>query len=533
MNEEPPATLPALLAHVVGNRADHPALVMPGEALTYAELDARSARLARALLAAGAGKGARLALLAPDGALWLTAFLAALRIGALVTLVSTLSTPAELHHVLRHGDCRFLIAARRFLRHDYAATLEAALPGLATATPRALCLADAPYLRAVWFDEAGGAPWAEPLDLLLGGAEDIEPGLLAAAELQVAPSDEALVAYTSGSTAQPKAVVHRHWALARHSPELARMFALQPEDRMMVLLPAFWLAGMSTVLQVLSMGATLVWPGSTDVDEALDLISSAKVTRVNAWGDRQPLLVRRAVERGIDLSHIPEFSGFPGGQGKPPIPRMYGMTESFSAHSAHPLDQPLPPGKDGGFGRALGGYERRVVDLDSGAVLPPGEIGEVQIRGPALMAGLYRQRRADIFTPDQYYPTGDIVRIDTEGWLFPEGRLGDRIKTRAANVSRLEVEAVLLALPEVEQAVVAGLPDEEAGEIVVAAVVCAEGAELDEDTLRTALRQTLSSYKVPRRIVFVDAEDIPRTQTGKVRLSELRELVASRADIPI
>lgn len=517
-----PESLPALWAHVVAARGDHPALIMPGETLSYAELDVRSARLARALLAAGLGKGARIALLAPDGELWLTAFLAASRIGALLTLVSTLSTPAELAHILAHSDCRMLIAARRFLRHDYARTLEAALPGLAQSKPGAIHIPAAPYLRAVWFDDAEGAPWAGSIDALLAGADKVSPALLASAEAQVAPSDEAVLVYTSGSTAKPKAVVHRHWALARHSPELARMFALRPQDRMMVLLPAFWLAGMSTVLQVLSLGATLVWPGCTDVDEALDLIESARVTRVNAWGDRQPLLLRRAAERGIGLSHIPEFGGFPGSDGKPPVPRMYGMTESFSAHSAHPLDQPLPPGKQGSFGRALNGYERRVVDLETGAVLPPDGIGELQIRGPALMAGLYKQRRSETFTPDGFYPTGDVVRIDADGWLYPEGRLHDRIKTRAANVSRLEVEAALLALPGVEQAVVTGLPDAEAGEIVVAAVVPAKGATLEEAALQQALRDTLSSYKVPRRILFVQADAIPRTQTGKVKLSELR-----------
>lgn len=523
-----PETLPALWAQMVAARGEHPALIMPGETPSYAELDTRSARLARALLAAGIGKGARIALLAPDGVLWLTAFLASLRIGALLTLVSTLSTPAELAHILAHSDCRMLIAARRFLRHDYALTLEAALPGLAESKPGAIHLSAAPYLRAVWFDEAEGAPWAGSLDALLTGADGVPAAIFAAAEAQVAPSDEAVVVYTSGSTAQPKAVVHRHWALARHSPELARMFALKPEDRMMVLLPAFWLAGMSTVLQLLSLGATLVWPGSTDIDTALDLIASAGVTRVNAWGDRQPLLAKRAAERGIDLSRIPEFGGFPGGNGKPPVPRMYGMTESFSAHSAHPLDQPLPPGKEGNFGRALNGYERRVVDLETGAVLPPNQVGELQVRGPALMAGLYKQRRAQTFTADGYYPTGDVVRIDADGWLYPEGRLHDRIKTRAANVSRLEVEAALLALPGVEQAVVTGLPDAEAGEIVIAAVVPAQGVVLAEEALRETLRTTLSSYKVPRRIALVGADDIPRTQTGKVKLFELRQMIAER-----
>ncbi|MGE3692769.1 MAG: class I adenylate-forming enzyme family protein [Novosphingobium sp.] len=513
---------------MAAERGDHPALVMPGEVLSYAELDARSAWLARALLASGAGKGTRIALLAPDGVLWLTAFLASLRIGALLTLVSTLSTPAELAHILAHSDCRILIATRHFLRHDYAETLELALPGLSEATADTIHVHTAPHLRTVWFDDTNDAPWACSIDALLAEADSVPLAFLTAAETQVAPSDEAVVVYTSGSTAQPKAVVHRHWAMARHSPELARMFALQSEDRMMVLLPAFWLAGMSTVLQVLSQGATLVWPGSTDVDEALDLIESAGVTRVNAWGDRQPLLVKRAAERGMDLSHIPEFGGFPCGDGTPPVPRMYGMTESFSAHSAHPLDQPLPKDKQGGFGQALNGYERRVVDLESGAILLPGEVGELQIRGLALMAGLYKQRRTDTFTADGFYPTRDIVRIDAEGWLYPEGRMHDRIKTRAANVSRLEVEAALMALPGVEQAVVTGLPDAEAGEIVVAAVVRAGSAALEEAALQQALRRTLSSYKVPRRVIFVEADDIPRTQTGKVKLSELRAMIVAK-----
>jgi acyl-CoA synthetase (AMP-forming)/AMP-acid ligase II len=530
---EPPATMPALLAKICAERGEHPAVVTPGETATYAQLDRRTAQLARALLAAGAGKGARIALLAPDGVLWLTAFLAALRIGALVTLVSTLGTPPELAHILRHSDCQLLIAARRFLRHDYAATLAAALPGLETAEASGLQLPAAPYLRSIWLDDAKGLTWATPIAELLTLADS--PGapsaaLLAAVEREVAPSDEAIVVYTSGSTAQPKAVVHRHWALARHSPELARTFALKPNDRMMVLLPLFWLAGLSSAMQVLSIGATLVYPETPDIDAALAMIGQFDVTRVNAWGDRQPLLVKAAGERGMGLSHIPDLSGFRDETGEllPPKVPMFGMTETFSAHSAWPLGHRLPPGKEDSFGRAIGGYERRVIDPDTGRVVPPGEAGELQVRGPSLMAGLYKQRRSDVFTPNGFYPTGDLVRIDAEGWLFPAGRLGDRIKTRAANVSRLEVEAALLALPEVDMAVVAGLPDADAGELVVAAVVPAEGTAPTEQNLRKALRATLSSYKVPRHIVFVCAEDIPRTATGKVRLSQLAAMIGAR-----
>lgn len=532
-DREPPSTVPAFLRHIAGERGAHPAVVTAHETVSYAELDRRSARMARSLLAAGAGKGTRIALLAPDGILWLTTFLASLRIGALLTTVSTLCAPPELAHILESSDCQHLIAVRRLLNHDYAQTLEAALPGLDKQRAGRLRLPQAPYLRSIWLDEPDGRAWASPLaqlDELADAPDAPSPALLAAAESEVSPSDPAVVVYTSGSTARPKAVVHRHWALARHSPELARNFALTPDDRMMCLLPSFWLAGMSMVTQVLTIGATLVYPASPAIADALGAIETLGVTRVNAWGDKQPQLVRAAREGGIDLSHIPDLSGFRGPDGKllPDKIAMYGMTESYSAHSAHPLGLPLPPGKEAAFGRAINGYERRVVDPETGTELPPGQVGELQIRGPAVLAGLYKVEDAKVFTPDGFYPTRDLVRIDSDGWLYPAGRMDDMIKTRGANVSRLEVEAALAALPGVETAIVAGLPHPDMGKAIVAAVVPQKDAAITEDALRAALRASLSSFKVPRRIVFIDREDIPRTATGKVKLVETAGLIEAR-----
>jgi acyl-CoA synthetase (AMP-forming)/AMP-acid ligase II len=527
--EELPSTLPALLADVVARRSSHPAIVTAGETLCYAELDARSAQLARALLAAGAGKGARVALLAPDGVFWLTAFLASLRIGALLTAVSTLSTPPELAHILQHSDCQFLLAQRRFLKRDYAGVLEAALPGLNESRTGALKLADAPFLRTIGLDGTEVPGWARPLDDLLAGARAIPPALLIAVEREVAPADPAVVIYTSGSTAQPKAVVHAQWTVARHPVVLAEKFALTPDDRMMCLLPLFWLAGLSMALQVLSIGATLVYPDTPAIDDALAMIAHHGVTRVNAWGGKQEQLLAAARAKGVSVLAIADLAGFRDGQGLLDDKiSMYGMTESFSAHSAEPLGVRVPPDKTDSFGRAIGGYERRVVDPASGRILPPGEVGELQIRGRAMLAGFYKTDRRAVLTPDGFYPTGDLVRIDAEGWLFPAGRIADVIKTSGANVSRLEVEAALMALPEVTHAVVTGLPDAQAGALVAAAVVPLPGATPDEQALREALRGRLSSFKIPRRIVFVAEDDIPRTATGKVRLHALAGLIQAR-----
>lgn len=531
---EPPSTVPALLARIVAARGDRDAVATAAETISYAELDARSERLARALLASGAGKGTRIALLAPDGIFWIVAFLAALRIGALLTLVSTLCTPRELAHILRTSDTQTLIATPRFLRHDYRATLESAFPDLAGQTAESIRLGDAPYLRSVWFEDATPSSWARPIAAMLARPGQPDEALLAAVEAQVAPSDEAVIVYTSGSTSEPKAVVHSQWNLTRHPPELAKLFLIDPDDRMLPMLPAFWLGGLAMAMQVLCRGATLVYPLSPEPEVVLETMLACRANRVNGWGDGLLRLRELAVSRGgVDVAAVVGLGPFRDAGGEI-IPQhlqsnMLGMSETFAPHSAEPIDFRLPEDKAGASGRAVNGYERRVVDPESGAVLPVGEIGELQVRGAALMSGFYKKRRADVFTPDGFYPTGDLVRIDGDGYLTFVARRGDMIKTRAANVSRLEVEAALNALPGVALGAVAGLPDAEFGEVVAAAVVTEPGVTLDAERLRAALRETLSSFKVPRRITFVAEDDIPRTATGKLKLHELAAMIAARS----
>lgn len=531
--EIPLSTIPAMLAGLVATRADHDAIATAAETVSYAELNERSARMARALLAIGAGKGGRIALLAPDGMFWATAFLAALRIGGLITCISTMVTPKELAHILRNSDTQILLSARRFLSHDYARTVEAAFPALAESAPRELLLEDAPFLRSVWLDDADGAPWAGSIGDLLGRADAVAPALLAAVEAQVTPGDEAVIVYTSGSTSLPKAVVHTQWNITRHPPELAKLFLIQPEDRMLPMLPAFWLGGMAMFFQVLSQGATLVYPASPDLEVIVETIKALRVNRLNGWGDGLARLRKLAPGRGIDIDAIVGLGFFRDAKGELIPPQfqsgMLGMSETFAPHSAEPLNNRMPDDKPFSCGRPVNGYERRVVDPETGAEVPVGEIGELQLRGGALMSGMYKRRREEVFTPDGFYPTGDLVRIDADDCLYFIARRNDMIKTRAANVSRLEVEAAMNELAEVELAVVTGLDDAEFGQIVAAAVVPAKGASPTEEGLRAALRETLSSYKVPKRIVFVQADDIQRTATGKLKLHELGKLIEGRS----
>lgn len=528
----PRSTIPELLARHARERGDHPAVMSVPDTVTYAELEQRTAKMARAFLALGAGKGTRMALLAPDGVFWITTWLAALRIGALLTTVSTLATPPELAYILRNSDVQILIAARKFLRHDYGVNLTAALPRLAESKVGAIKIVAAPFLRSVWMDDPSGLSWAGSVGDLIARADAPDATLLAAVEKEVVPSDDAVIVYTSGSTSTPKAVIHSQGNLTSHGPELARIFMIKPTDRMMPLLPAFWAAGMAMATKVLCTGATLVYPESPDLEVVADTVARFKANRMNFWGGNMATLRDMIEARGVSTEGMFAPGPYRDARGEM-IPShlqatTFGMTETFSCHSGEPLNVRMADDKAGAAGRAVNNYERRIVNLETGEVAPFGEVGEMQVRGGALMSGFYKVERRKVFTPDGFYPTGDLSRMDADGYSYYIGRRGDMIKTKGANVSRLEVEAAMRNLPDVDLPIVVGLPDPDIGQVVVAAVVPKSGATLTEEGLRNALRGTISSFKIPRHICFIAHEDVPRTTTGKLKLHELAGMISGR-----
>jgi acyl-CoA synthetase (AMP-forming)/AMP-acid ligase II len=527
-----PATVGAVLRRSVAANPAHDAIVTCAETLSYEALAERSATMARALVAIGAGKGTRIALLAPDGILWLTTFLAAMRIGAILAPLSTLCTAPELAYLLRHCDAQIFIGVRRFLRHEYAERMTAALPGLADSRGL-LRLRNAPYLRSIWLDEA--TDWAGSLDALFAraaGPDAPDALLLAAMEEEVAPSDDAVIIYTSGSTSLPKAVLHTQRSVAHHPQILGEHFRIKASDRMMPLLPLFWIGGLAMALEVLQAGGTLLYPESPALDTVCDSILKLRANRVNTWGPQLARLRAAVAARGVDVESIGGLAQLREPNGKPiPVERaanMLGMTESFGPHSSEPLDTVLPAHRVGSSGRATSDYERRVVDPASGEVLGFGRSGELQLRGGGLMKGFYKVDPRQVFTPDGFYPTGDIVRIEEDGHLFFEARRGDMLKTSGANVSRLEVEAALRTLPEVALPIVVGLPDAEIGQLVVAAVVPTEGSKPTEASLQAALRERLSSYKMPRRILVIAPDEVLWTPSNKIRLADMAQLIAAR-----
>jgi acyl-coenzyme A synthetase/AMP-(fatty) acid ligase len=193
------------------------------------------------------------------------------------------------------------------------------------------------------------------------------------------------------------------------------------------------------------------------------------------------------------------------------------MTETFGPVGAEPPAGILPPEKAGTMGRTVAGYEREIIDPDTGASLPPGAVGELRVRGPGLMVGYYKREREDTFDPDGFFRTGDRCSIDADGFLSWHGREGDLIKTSGANVSPVEVEQLLLSQPGVAEAIVFGIPDAERDEAIAAVLVPARDAEIDVAQMRTWLQSEISNYKVPHHYAVRRADEIPRTESAKVR----------------
>jgi acyl-CoA synthetase (AMP-forming)/AMP-acid ligase II len=204
---------------------------------------------------------------------------------------------------------------------------------------------------------------------------------------------------------------------------------------------------------------------------------------------------------------------------------LLGMTESFGPYSGYRLDRTLPPGKEGSCGQVFDGVELRVVDLDTGAPVAAGETGELQLRGPNLMRGICGRTRADVFTEDGFYATGDVGRLDADGFLFLTGRRDDMFKVRGATVYPSEVERALHALPAVQRAYVVDVHGASGAPEVAAVVVLAAGAgDTTTDRLASEAKQRLSSFKVPTRWCIVAADDVPMTTTGKVDKAGLQRL---------
>jgi fatty-acyl-CoA synthase len=529
-------TLPGFLREVTARYAGREALVLHhpdgrAERWSYAELYDQAMAVARALVASGVGKDSRVGVLMTNRPEFVAAVFGAGLAGAVAAPISTFSTAVELEALLQASQIGVLLFEGRVLKKDFAALLCGIEPGVGAGRPGGLAADRFPFLRtlAVVGGGAGGAieGWA---DFLARGAE-VSPSLVEARADAVKPADPGVLFFSSGSTGKPKGILSTHRGVAIQCWRWRRMLGLADDVRAWCANGFFWSGNFASVLgATLASGGALVLQPTFDPAEALRLMEAERVTRPFAWPHQYEQLAAAPNWLDVDLSSF-RYADRVNLVGQHPTVSTtftephasYGNTETFTISTAYPSNTP-PEVSGGSHGLPLPGNTIKVVDPLTGEALPRGAHGEIAVKGPTLMLGYIGVPLEQTLDAEGFFRTGDGGYVDAEGRLFWEGRLNDIIKTGGANVSPLEVDEALAAYPGIKVARTVGVPHDSLGEMVVSCVVPREGERLDEEAIRAFLKARLASYKVPRRVLFVDEQDLALTGSAKVKLGELREL---------
>jgi malonyl-CoA/methylmalonyl-CoA synthetase len=480
----------------------HPFLVhADGRVVSYAAMEAHSARMARLLAERGLQAGDRVTVQvakSPD-AVWL--YLACLRGGYVFQPLNDAYQKDELAYLI--GD---------------------ALPSLLVCDPRSEALFQdlAPVSCSVLtLDDNGGGTLGVAARSV--GAEFETVGRRS--------DDTAILLYTSGTTGRPKGAMITHGNLASNARALVAVWGFSPTDRLLHALPLYHAHGLCVGLGcTLMSGASMVFLPRFNARETLTQLARCTVMMgVPTYYAR--LLQEPGLDHGV-CGHIrlfisgsaplsPEvFAAFRTRTGHAILER-YGMTETGMI-SSNPLDGERRPGS---VGRPLPGVSLRIADRDD-RELSAGEIGEVQLRGPNVFAGYWRQpqQTAASFTVDGFFRSGDVGSLSADGYVTLTGRSKDLVISGGLNVYPREVELLIDSLPEVAESAVIGAAHPDYGEAVVAVVVPAPGAQPAEAGIIAQLKQRLAGFKVPKRVFVVP--ELPRNAMGKIEKTTLRSRYA-------
>jgi fatty-acyl-CoA synthase len=530
-------TLGDLLDEIAAATPRRLAVVFRDERLDYADVKARSDGFALALLAAGVRRGDRVALLVTNRTEWLVAAFGAAKIGAVTAAISTFSTPRELGWTLEHCGASVLVTLDTFRGRSFLGALRDLCPELARSAPGALHSAKLPALQTVVAVQGGPTAGVFSLADFLARGTGVGTAELAAAQRMVRPEDICYILYTSGSTAAPKGVTLAHDPLIANAFDIGERMHLTAADRVWLAVPLFWSFGSANALPALmTHGGSIVLQESFEPGEAIALIERecctvyygmANMARAMREHSSHPGRRLGAMRTGLTIGPPEDIAMTIEAVGAAELCNVYGATETYgncAVTDAHdPLDQRLHS-----QGLALPGMTIQAIDPMTREALPADEVGELVVEG-FVTPGYYRASELDAAAFDESggFLTGDLGSIDRDGRVRFRGRLKEMIKTGGINVAPLEVEEVLLQHPDIIQAHVFGVPDAAKGEIVAAAVEPRPGAAADAAAIIAFCRDRLASYKVPVRLAFYSADQLPRTPTGKIHKPSLADAFAA------
>jgi fatty-acyl-CoA synthase len=498
---------------------------------SYQTLWEHSARVARALLAAGVGKDSRVGVLMSNRPEFVASVFGVALAGAVAVVLSTFSTVVELEYLIKVSGVSILLYESKVANKDFDAVLLQLEPAISSAAP--LLSVKFPFLRhLVRFDpknvDGAAAGAIESWTDFLERASAVPPALVEAVAATVKPSDSALLFFSSGTTGLPKGILHAQRAAAIQWWRWPRILGVSGDVRCWTANGFFWSGQLSMVLGCgLSCGGTVVLQPTFEPEEALEIMQKERVTIPFAWPHQWARLEGARNWNDVDLGtlrYVDPRSPLARhrtvrttGWYEPPA---YGATETFTIVAAMPDFKPAV-GTEHLQGPPLPGNTLKIVDPFSATVLPRGQRGEIAVKGPTVMLGYIGTPLTETLDAEGYYHTGDSGYVDGSGQLFWEGRLSDIIKTGGANVAPREIDNILLTYPGIKLSRTVGVPHDTLGEMVVACLVPHEGAQLQETLIRDFLVAQLASYKVPRHLLFFDEQEFAMTGSDKVKADAL------------
>jgi long-chain acyl-CoA synthetase len=489
--------LAGILTATASKHGERTAFKLDDVELTYALLDESSARIAALLKSKGIEPGDRVGLMLPNVPYFPTIYYGILRAGATVVPMNVLLKGREVTYYLQDPGAKLV-----FAWYDFA---EAAEEGAAQAG------ADCILVKPGEFEQ-----------LLLEHEPDVEV-------VERSGDDTAVILYTSGTTGQPKGAELTHSNLRRNTQSVLAFMDFDETEVLLGALPLFHSFGQTcTMNSAVCSGATVTMLPRFDPDKALEIIQRDGVTIFQGVptmyngllhadsADSADTSTLRACMSGGAAIAVELIRGFEDKFGCV-ILEGYGLSETSPVAS---FNHPDRERKAGSIGTPIEGVEMQVWD-DDGNPLPQGEVGEIVIRGHNIMKGYWQRpdATADAIDADGWFRTGDMAKVDEDGYFFIVDRKKDLIIRGGYNVYPREVEEVLYEHPAVREAAVVGVPDEALGEEVGAAVVLCRGESLTADELKAYVKEQVAAYKYPRKIWFID--ELPKGPTGKILKREI------------
>jgi long-chain acyl-CoA synthetase len=476
---------------------DSPAVRLNALELSYAELDDRSARLATLLLERGLQPGDRVGVMLPNVAEFPILYYGVLRAGGVVVPINVLLKRREIAFYLGNSGAGILFAWHGFGEEARAGA-----------------------------EEAGAAMIEVEPEAFAAGLDEHSPAVGLA---ETDPEDTAVILYTSGTTGKPKGAELTHFNLARNADIVSRTTCqVGPGDVVLGSLPLFHSFGQTVSMNAsLRVGATLTLLPKFDPGEALATMQRDGVTNFYGVPTMYGALLHHPGREDFDTSAL--RTCMTGGAAMP-VEVLHGFEEAFGCivlegyglSETSPVASSNHPGmerKPGSIGTPLEEVEMKVVDEDDNEVAQ-GEVGEVVIRGHNIMKGYWQRPDATAEAMrGGWFHSGDMARVDEEGYFFIVDRKKDMIIRGGYNVYPREVEEVLYEHPKIREAAVLGVPDERWGEEIGAAIVLHEGEELSAEEAGAYVKERIAAYKYPRLVWFLD--DLPKGPTGKILKREI------------